>query len=867
MLRMTTRMLTLALLLAAASGGVASHAAPAALAASNSTVAKALARPIDLDFEKTSLDNVLKYIDKVCLDLRIVIDPAVSAAGIDLSARVVDLRVRQVSVKAVLHLLLGDDLGYTHEPGCVLVTTRERALRNLLTLTYPVDGLIRRLLADAAYGAGGSGSQRATHAAAKAERERTAASDLMHFVQHLINHTSDQGAAPWADEGGTATIAYVDGAFVVRQTAVGQQRLAETLATISKALDVAVRSEEMQRPRSVQPVVAPAESKAVAETRRRLDEAIDLDFEKTSLDNVLRYISEIKRLNIVVDPALATAGIDLTTRVVDFKCKRLSLRAVLSLVLRPDMGFAVGPGYVLVRTREKIQAGLALKAYPVADLAKADRPSVRAQLYEADWMLLSQFNLESIIQRLVNSQADPLVAVWADDGGPAAFAIVGSSLLITQSERGHTRTLNVLNALRVAVAAAVTKPPVRVSTPRYQEAVEQTWRRVAQPVDVDFDGIPLEAAFAYIAHRRPDLNLVIDPAVAASGIDLSTRTATLRLRQVPTASVLGLLLAHDLGYCVEAGYVCVTPRERTQSDLPAVVYPVGDVVRALRETAVWRSWQNLIDAIQRCVNHCEDPGVAAWSVEGGAAVIEYFGRTLVVTQTRRGHARLAALLGTLRQALAWQQARQAMGVEPAQKVLPVSDQQAAAAAPRLETPVHVSLYGLSLDRAVLALSQSQPGLNVVLDAGLGKAGIDPAACRVATEPGPTTLGGVLRQILPPSMGFYARPGYVLVTTREAAWQRLPLVLYPAADLLDGELVRRGKALAEVTESDFDAVFDELAAGIRRQVNFESDHDVAAWAREGGPGTLIELGDVLLISQTPRGHARVLAYLNDLRAGR
>ena len=478
-----------------------------------------------------------------------------------------------------------------------------------------------------------------------------------------------------------------------------------------------------------------------------------------------------------------------------------------------------------------------------------------------------------IVQRLVNNLADPLVAAWGDsgtwvrpEGGPAAAEILGGSLLITQSDRGHTRTLHVLNALRAVTVAHPAKTAAPVLASPEHEAVERTWRRLTQPIDVEFCETPLTVALASLARRRPDLNLVSDPDMAASGIDLSTRTATLRLRQVPTASVLDLLLASDLGYCVEAGYVCVTPRERTQSDLPAVVYPVGDVVRALRETAVWRSWQNLIDAIQRCVNHCEDPGVAAWSVEGGAAVIEYFGRTLVVTQTRRGHARLAALLGTLRQALAWQQARQAMGVEPAQKVLPVSDQQAAAAAPRLETPVHVSLYGLSLDRAVLALSQSQPGLNVVLDAGLGKAGIDPAACRVATEPGPTTLAGCLRQILPASMGFCLRPGYVLVTTREATWQRLPLVLYPAADLLDGELVRRGKALAEVTEIEFDAVFDELAAGIKRQVNFESDHDVAAWSSEGGPGTLMELGDVLLISQTPRGHARVVAYLNDLRAG-
>jgi len=67
-----------------------------------------------------------------------------------------------------------------------------------------------------------------------------------------------------------------------------------------------------------------AEPPAVAETRRRLEERIDLDFEKTSLDNVLKYISEVQRgLNIVIDPDIATAGIDLSTRVVDLKVKQV----------------------------------------------------------------------------------------------------------------------------------------------------------------------------------------------------------------------------------------------------------------------------------------------------------------------------------------------------------------------------------------------------------------------------------------------------------------------------------------------------------------------------------------------------------------
>ena len=858
--------LLLAAVLLAASGGAATAQQPSGmLALPGSTV---LARPIDLDFEKTSLDNVLKYIDEVCPDLSIVIDPAVSAAGIDLSTRVVDLKVRQVPVQAVLDLLLCDDLAYRSPPGYVLVTTRERAFGNVVAVMYPVDGLIQRLSADPAYGAD-AGTDPVAASAASAERERMAALDLVDVLQRLVNHRLDQGAAAWADGGGTAAIDYVNGALAVRQTTAGHRRLAEALATIAKAFDLAVATQDLSVPQTVQPVVALPEPKAVAETRRRLEEPLSVDFLRTSLENVLKYIGEVQRgLYIVVDPALASAGIDLDARVVDFKCNRLPVRTVLPLVLGSDMGFAAREGFVLVTTRELSHARPALKAYPVADLARAvaKETSVRAWLAESERMVVEQSDLVDIIRRLVNNRADPLVAAWTDERGRAAVEPLGGALLITQTERGHARALHVLNALRTVAVADPAKTVAPVPVSPEHEAVEPTWQRLAQPIDAEFDRTPLDAALAQLARRRPDLNLVIDPAVAASGIDLSTRTATLRLQQLPTASVLDLLLAFDLGYCVEAGCVCVTLREKAHSDLPAAVYPVADVIKALRGTAVWRGWQNLVDAIQRCVNQYADPHVAAWSDEGGAAAIEYFGGTLIVTQTRRGHANLAALLGALRAALIWQQAREAGALQPAQKAFPIPDPETEAAARRLETPVDVSLYGLTLEQTIRTLSARQSGLNLVLDPCVRAAGIDPAAYRVTVQLHPSTVGELLRQILPASMGLCARPGYVLVTTREVTCERLPLALYPAADLLDGELRRRGKDLAEVMASDFDVVFDDLAAGIRRAVNAQSDPHVAPWSDEGGPAMLDELGDVLLISQTPRGHARVLAYLNALRAG-
>ena len=106
------------------------------------------------------------------------------------------------------------------------------------------------------------------------------------------------------------------------------------------------------------PLAGQAANKAApataAEVKRVLSEAIDLDFEKTSLDNVLKYIGEVQRgLNLVIDPDIAAANIDLSTIVVDLKVKHVSIEEVLKLIIGGNLGYAVQPGYILITTKEK----------------------------------------------------------------------------------------------------------------------------------------------------------------------------------------------------------------------------------------------------------------------------------------------------------------------------------------------------------------------------------------------------------------------------------------------------------------------------------------------------------------------------------
>jgi len=222
-----------------------------------------------------------------------------------------------------------------------------------------------------------------------------------------------------------------------------------------------------------------AEPKAVADTRARLSEEIDLDFEKTSLDNVLKFISDFKKgLNIVVDPdVVGKEGIDLSTRLVDLKVKQMSVESVLGLILGADLGYRVEAGYILVTTRDKLQQNLPVVTYPVHDLVasipdfagQAPRISIvdvtnaaasssggggGGQFFGAggtatqDQGAVGVDELKQIITRTVSYNSDPNVAAWSEEGGPAAIEYLNGLLIVSQTRRGHAKLADLLEQLR-----------------------------------------------------------------------------------------------------------------------------------------------------------------------------------------------------------------------------------------------------------------------------------------------------------------------------------------------------------------------------------------------------------------------------------
>jgi len=187
----------------------------------------------------------------------------------------------------------------------------------------------------------------------------------------------------------------------------------------------------------------------VAESLKTL---VGLDFEKTSLDNVLAYLSEVvPGLNVVIDPEIELAGIDLSTRVVDLKVKAVSVETVLRLVLGADLGYKVEENRIWITTCERLYRELRIRTFDAADIAASVSAKVKDAAY-ADEVL------RDLVQRMVNNASDPGVAVWAEEGGPASVEVVGGKVVVTQTEQGFRKIDGLLAGLRETAKVPIGSP-------------------------------------------------------------------------------------------------------------------------------------------------------------------------------------------------------------------------------------------------------------------------------------------------------------------------------------------------------------------------------------------------------------------------
>ena len=193
-----------------------------------------------LEFDATPLAQALQMLGQAG-DLSIVFDrEALDAAGLDLETRPVTARLAGMTFEEALMLLLPRECGYQVGAGYIVVTTLEKSWLPLRTVVFSV----RELLAEVPNFAGprfevkdvtSQGPGGGLFDAPPDEPEDTgqATSErLLDLVKRHVRSASDRRIAPWSDEGGPATIEYLDGKLIVSQTYEGVRAVARLLAAI-----------------------------------------------------------------------------------------------------------------------------------------------------------------------------------------------------------------------------------------------------------------------------------------------------------------------------------------------------------------------------------------------------------------------------------------------------------------------------------------------------------------------------------------------------------------------------------------------------------------------------------------------------------
>lgn len=382
-------------------------APPAALTQALERTRRLLDEPIDVDFEATSLDNVLGYIQEMRPGLQIVIDSDVLTGGMDLTTWVVSMKIRGLPVGQVLGLALGHDLGYRARPGYVLITTAEKLGCDLPMAVYPVRELCAR-------------------SGALADRgRRPPVPEIIDLLKRFVSNTDDPAVAAWSDEGGPAVAECFGDVLVVSQTERGHFRTGQFLRQLRTAAALALALPS--RPRGPMPAVAGSEPPGLAATWAALETPVDVDWHETPFMQAAEDLAyRPPPLNIVFDPSSES-----WTQSFTLKRSGVPRKTILAELLEKEVGWDTHPGYVLIARDLVVRPHLSLVMYPVRDLARV----------APDDLLLK-------IIKHVNNNRWPDVAPWADEGGPAAIDFCCHVFIVYQTREAHRRINALLQELR-----------------------------------------------------------------------------------------------------------------------------------------------------------------------------------------------------------------------------------------------------------------------------------------------------------------------------------------------------------------------------------------------------------------------------------
>ena len=200
-----------------------------------------------------------------------------------------------------------------------------------------------------------------------------------------------------------------------------------------------------------------------------------LDFEQSSVRDVLTYLAEIGHFSIILDKALEEQGIDLATRVVTIRVSGITYEKAIELVLPRECGYRVGPGYVLITTMGKAWLPLRTATYSIrlhlaqipnhTDAPRFEAGDITSQVAQGlggggiggglfdtraaveDEGRATPEKIIDLVKRFVRHDNDRRIAPWDDEGGPASIQYMGGRLIVNQTDAGHQAVYRLLTMI------------------------------------------------------------------------------------------------------------------------------------------------------------------------------------------------------------------------------------------------------------------------------------------------------------------------------------------------------------------------------------------------------------------------------------
>lgn len=565
------------------------------------------------------------------------------------------------------------------------------------------------------------------------------------------------------------------------------------------------------------------------------------------LGSLIKELSEQYDIPINIDRhALADNGIDPSQPITKL-IEGISLRSALNIILDPlGLTYIIDFNTLVITTREEEADRMVNRVYPVTDL-------VRTEAGDTGFTCDTE-PLVNAIKGTIGKEH------WVDVGGDGIIRSVptsiGTSLVVLQSRIINETVDSLLQTLhdinkqglennRTEESAGKLKTWYDVSSlpPSIQRpATKRMEAALGQSTAIEAIEMPLTDIFEQLAERHGIPIFIDNHALEDQGTDPSAPFTGV-LKNVTLRSALNTILKdYELAFTIRNESLLITTSYKIKPITR--IYPVTNLIddetdvesliHTFTQSIEPRSWKS-IDG---------DGRIAPLRMPGGAV--------LIVTQSRKTHESLGALLQTLRMVNDTDEKTGKLKPSYAVYVDPKTRQAERRIVEALAKPVKLDITNEPFEDLIFSLGKSLD-LPIRIDRrSIKNRGPDPET-PVTHRFESIELETAIRIILLPlRLTYYIENGTLMITTPKEESKQVRPRVYPIDDLIhftDPE----GKPLVD-------------SESLTRTI--ETTVDGGSWIRVGGHGGIdtIKLSQrtVMIVSQTDRNHKAIAELLREIR---